>query len=70
MKAVGFIARCLFVFLLFLTMGAIKDEEKIAIGTVEEVILLPWNIRLPARIDTGAANFSRRTGAQDRWNHG
>ncbi|HSB07227.1 MAG TPA: RimK/LysX family protein [Thermodesulfobacteriota bacterium] len=32
--------------------------EKIIIGEVEDVILLPWKIRLPARIDTGAATSS------------
>jgi hypothetical protein len=35
-------------------MGMIKDEKQITLGRVEEVILLPWDIRLPARIDTGA----------------
>ncbi len=30
-------------------------EDKVGIGMVEDVILLPWKIRLPARIDTGAA---------------
>lgn len=29
--------------------------EKIVVGEVEDVILLPWGIKLPARIDTGAA---------------
>jgi hypothetical protein len=29
--------------------------EKISIGEVEDVILIPWGVRLPARIDTGAA---------------
>jgi hypothetical protein len=37
------------------TIGA---EEKITIGLVEEVILLPWGVKLPARIDTGAATSS------------
>jgi hypothetical protein len=32
--------------------------EKITIGEVEEVILLPWRVKLPARIDTGAATSS------------
>jgi len=32
--------------------------EKITVGFVEEVILLPWGIRIPARIDTGAATSS------------
>jgi len=44
-------------FLLFIPemMGA---EEKITIGGVEDVILLPWGVGLPARIDTGAAKSS------------
>lgn len=33
-------------------------EEKTVIGTVEDVILLPWGVKLPARIDTGAAKSS------------
>ena len=32
--------------------------EKIIVGEVEDVILLPWRIKLPARIDTGAATSS------------
>jgi hypothetical protein len=35
-----------------------KAEEKITIGEVEDVILMPWGVRLPARIDTGAAKSS------------
>ena len=31
-----------------------KKAEKIVIGEVEEVTLVPWGISLPARIDTGA----------------
>lgn len=34
--------------------SARNDSEKIMIGEVEEVILVPWGISLPARIDTGA----------------
>lgn len=34
------------------------DRAKISLGVVEEVILLPWGVRLPARIDTGAATSS------------
>ena len=30
-------------------------REKIVVGEVEDVILLPWGIKLAARIDTGAA---------------
>lgn len=33
-------------------------EEKTLVGGVEDVILLPWRIRLPARVDTGAAKSS------------
>jgi hypothetical protein len=32
--------------------------EKITVGEVEDVILLPWGVKLPARIDTGAATSS------------
>jgi hypothetical protein len=35
-----------------------KAGEKITVGEAEEVILLPWRVRLPARIDTGAATSS------------
>ena len=33
-------------------------KEKTPVGTVENVILLPWGIKLPARIDTGASKSS------------
>jgi len=32
-----------------------ETNEKIIIGEVEEVVLFPWKIKMPARIDTGAA---------------
>jgi hypothetical protein len=38
--------------------GAMASEEKISIGLVEEIILLPWGVKMPARIDTGAATSS------------
>lgn len=38
--------------------GKGEAEGKITIGEVEEVILMPWGVRLPARIDTGAATSS------------
>jgi hypothetical protein len=53
--------------LLWLLMAAIlfhpgteaaNTEQKIAVGEVEDIILLPWGVRLPARIDTGAAQSS------------
>jgi hypothetical protein len=36
----------------------VTAEEKMTIGTVEDVFLLPWKVKLPARIDTGAAKSS------------
>jgi len=51
-----------FIFLLnlfFLNGGVpVEAQEKIKVGVVEDVILLPWGIKLPARIDTGAAHSS------------
>lgn len=32
--------------------------DKITVGAIEEVVLLPWGVRMPARIDTGAATSS------------
>jgi hypothetical protein len=44
---------------LFLVVGmGSAAERKIILGTVEDVILLPWGVKLPARIDTGAAKSS------------
>ena len=54
MKKGDLILRGLLIFFLFLTLGMMGTEKKIILGRVEEVILLPWDIRLPARIDTGA----------------
>ena len=36
----------------------VSAEGKVTIGTVEDVFLLPWKVKLPARIDTGAAKSS------------
>jgi len=44
--------------LFLLLPGEVNAKQKITIGTVEDVILLPWGVRLPARIDTGAAKSS------------
>jgi hypothetical protein len=44
--------------ILLLLSGKGSAGERITIGEVEEVILLPWRVRLPARIDTGAATSS------------
>lgn len=32
-----------------------ETKEKIQLGAVENIVLLPWGVTLPARIDTGAA---------------
>ena len=44
--------------LLLLVPEVVSVEKKIVIGTIEDVILLPWGVKLPARIDTGAAKTS------------
>ena len=36
----------------------VNAVEKIIIGGIEEVVLLPWGVKLPARVDTGAAKSS------------
>ena len=41
-----------------LFMGVIaeaQEKDKISIGILEDVVLLPWGVKIPARIDTGAA---------------
>jgi len=43
---------------LFLAGEGSAAPRKITLGTVEDVILLPWGVNLPARIDTGAAKSS------------
>jgi len=44
---------------LFLFLAGTADAgEKITIGLAEDVILLPWGLKIPARIDTGAATSS------------
>lgn len=35
-----------------------EDKTKSLIGAVEEVVLFPWGVKLPARIDTGASMTS------------
>ncbi len=44
--------------IIFVFGGMVEANEKITIGLVEEVVLLPWGVKLPARIDTGAAQTS------------
>ena len=35
-----------------------EDKTRTVIGAVEEVVLFPWGVKLPARIDTGAGMTS------------
>ena len=44
--------------ILLLLLGKGSAGEKMTIGEAEDVILMPWGVRLPARIDTGAATSS------------
>ena len=54
----GFFPAIILVFFLLFAAGAIDAGEKVRIGAVEDVILLPWGIKIPARVDTGAARSS------------
>jgi hypothetical protein len=48
-----------FSIVVLLTTGAILEgKEKITVGVAEDVTLMPWGVKLPARIDTGAATSS------------
>lgn len=44
--------------LLCMTSMTAEPAEKIMVGAVEEIILLPWGVKIPARIDTGATTSS------------
>ncbi len=47
--------------LFFLCLGGagnVEAQEKQTIGLVEDVVIMPWKIKVPARIDTGAAYSS------------
>ena len=41
-----------------LSVPAYAAAETTTIGAVEEVMLLPWGVQFPARVDTGAATSS------------
>ena len=43
---------------LLFSFGTSDGRELFTIGEIEEVVLLPWGVKLPARIDTGAATSS------------
>jgi hypothetical protein len=55
---VGLVCLPFFAALILLASEMTNAEEKMKIGLVEDVILLPWGVKLPARIDTGAATSS------------
>jgi hypothetical protein len=57
-KKTGWVLLLTMVMLSLLIPRTVGAEEKITIGLVEDVILLPWGVKLPARIDTGAATSS------------
>jgi hypothetical protein len=46
------------VFLFGSAVAQAEAKEKIKLGAVENVVLLPWGVLMPARIDTGAATSS------------
>jgi hypothetical protein len=50
----------LFAMIFFIGSAGTQAEaaEKIRLGAVENVVLLPWGVLMPARIDTGAATSS------------
>jgi len=54
----GFISVLIWTALFLFVAGIVHAEEKVTIGLVEDVILLPWGLKIPARIDTGAATSS------------
>jgi hypothetical protein len=47
-----------FLFVAVVLHTAPAAAEKITIGAVEEVMLLPWGVQFPARVDTGAGTSS------------
>ena len=38
-------ALCILAFFILLTPGVIRAEKEITLGTVEEVVLLPWGVK-------------------------
>jgi len=54
LKKGNFAAGCLLIYVLLVTPAIVRGESKITLSRVEEVILLPWDIKLLARVDTGA----------------
>ncbi len=48
-------ALCLVILFIDPGVAFAETKEKIQLGAIENVMLLPWGVTLPARIDTGAA---------------
>jgi len=46
------------ILLLLGIVGSVNAQDKIMLGRTEEVLLLPWGVKLPARIDTGSGYCS------------
>ena len=57
-RSVGLTFLAVTTLLLFMAEKTAYPQGKITIGEVEEVILLPWGVKMPARIDTGASQTS------------
>ena len=57
-QSVGLMFLFVITVLFFLAAEKGIAGEKITIGEVEDVVLMPWRVKLPARIDTGAATSS------------
>ena len=57
-RRLGLFSLSVFASFLLFVPEMVSAEEKVTIGTVEDVILLPWRVKLAARIDTGAAKSS------------
>jgi len=55
---IKFISDSMLGILLLTASTTVGAEPMMTLGAVEEVILLPWKVRIPARIDTGAATSS------------
>ena len=53
-----FVIALLAISIMGVTPLAAGASEKPVIGAIEDITLLPWDIKLPARIDTGAATSS------------
>jgi hypothetical protein len=58
MKRTNLLSGFFFLLLVAVPAAGAGAEEKAVIGAVEEVLLLPWGVKLLARVDTGATTTS------------